>query len=416
MDEFYNTHENKNNNSEWRQDKMTYSFKKKIHWKTYLSIIIITSFINTAVVGGFLYYKFSSDLSKSTASLQNTAAATGFNTSPKSTTNNSGIMKTSSQSEYSTVDIAKKVGPSIVGIRVTVSNSRNSSMGFASSDSQVEGSGIILNKDGYIMTNYHVVQYSDPESSTGASSTMEVFLSDKRQAKAKFVGGDSENDLAVIKVELNNLPAAELGDSSTLQVGEPAIAIGNPLGMEFAGSVTAGVISALNRQVQTDDKTLNLIQTDAAINPGNSGGALLNSKGQVIGINTVKISETGVEGLGFAIPINDAKPIVEQLVQYGYVKGRPLIGISGQEITQVLSQQYKLPQGIYIVNVSPGSGADKAGIKKSDILVSLAGKDVKTMQDLENIKKNYKAGDSVDAVIVSNGVKKTVKLTFTEER
>jgi serine protease Do len=279
-----------------------------------------------------------------------------------------------------------------------------------------EGSGVIISKDGYIMTNYHVVEYADTRNYSGYNTTLEVFLPDGTQAKAKFIGGDEKADLAVVKIDVNNLPVAELGDSSKLEVGETAIAIGNPLGMEFAGSVTVGVVSALNRQVETEDKTLNLIQTDAAINPGNSGGALVNSQGQVIGINTIKISETGVEGLGFAIPINDAKPIVDQLIAFGYVKGRPLIGISAQEITKILSQQYSLPEGLYIIDVSPESGAAAAGIKKGDIIVSLAGKDVKTMKELDEVKKTYKAGDTVDIVIVRDGKNQSMKLTFTEER
>ncbi|MGE5604887.1 MAG: S1C family serine protease, partial [Bacteroidota bacterium] len=168
--------------------------------------------------------------------------------------------------------------------------------------------------------------------------------------------------------------------------------------------------------VSVEDRTLNLIQTDAAINPGNSGGALVNSEGKVVGINTVKISVPGVEGLGFAIPINDAKPIVNQLIEYGYVKGRPLIGISGQEITQSLADYYNLPVGIFIVRVEPNSGADKAGIRKKDIMISLAGKKVTSMQDVNTIKKSYKAGDTVNTVIVRGKKKINLKLTFSEER
>jgi len=197
-------------------------------------------------------------------------------------------------------------------------------------------------------------------------------------------------------------------------VGEPAVAIGNPLGMEFAGSVTVGVVSALNRKV--DNETLNLIQTDAAINPGNSGGALVNSQGQVIGINSAKISETGVEGLGFAIPIDEAKPIINQLILNGYVKGRPNLGIDGQEITSTLARWYNLPVGIYVTNVTAGGGADNAGIARGDILVTLGGKTVATQQDLDNIMSGYKAGDSANAAIVRDGSKMTVKIKFTEEK
>ena len=264
------------------------------------------------------------------------------------------------------------------------------------------------------MTNYHVVQYADPKQN--AKTTLKVYLPDKREATAKFIGGDSDNDLALIQIDLKNLPVAELGDSSQLEAGEPAVAIGNPLGMEFAGSVTFGVISALNRQVNTGDKTLTLIQTDAAINPGNSGGALVNSKGQVIGINSIKISTSGVEGLGFAIPMNTAKPIIDQLKSYGYVKGKPFIGISTQEVSEDVSQMYDIPVGLYVMSVTSGSAADKAGIKKGDVITSLDGTKVKTMNDIDSIKKKHKAGDTVNAVISRNGQNVNVKLTFDEAK
>lgn len=312
-------------------------------------------------------------------------------------------------------EIAKSIGPAMVGIRTTVISSAHPF--FAESETtRSEGSGVIISKDGYILTNYHVVSEADPRHQDHQKVALEVFLPDKRQVKAKFVGGDSLNDLAVVKIDLKNLPTATLGDSSRLKVGEQAVAIGNPLGLEFAGSVTAGVISALNRTISVEERTLNLIQTDAAINPGNSGGALVNSEGKVVGINTVKISVPGVEGLGFAIPINEAKPIIDQLIKYGYVKGRPLIGISGQEITQSMAEYYNLPVGIFIVKVQPNSGADKAGIRERDVMISLAGKRVTTMNDLNTVKKSYKAGDTVNAVVIRGKKKINLKLTFSEER
>ena len=394
----------------------TYRHKKKSNLKTYIALVLITSIISSSIVGGILYSSFSAKLNSQAAAQTSSALFTNNGNSAQAV--KTGTTSSSNGNMYSAVDIAKKVGPSIVGVRMTVTSSISQYFrgGNQQQDTTSEGSGIIISSDGYIMTNYHVVEYADPKSGVSSQALLEVFLPDGKQAQAKFIGGDDENDLAVIKVNLTNLPVAELGDSSKLEVGEPAVAIGNPLGMEFAGSVTVGVISALNRQVETEDKTLNLIQTDAAINPGNSGGALVNSKGQVIGINTVKISETGVEGLGFAIPVNDAKPIVQQLVKYGYIKGRPFIGISGQEITQVMSARYGLPVGIYIVDVTSGSGAQKAGIEKGDVLVSLAGKAVKTMSDVNTIKKGYKAGDTVDAVIVRNGSKINLKITFSEDK
>lgn len=320
------------------------------------------------------------------------------------------------ENSKSIAEIAQKAGPSIVGIRMTVATTLDRFFEVQGQPARSEGSGVIISKDGYIMTNYHVVGNADPRNDNHKKVTLEVFLPDKRQTNATFIGGDPLNDLAVIKINLKNLTVAELGDSSKLKVGEPAIAIGNPLGLEFAGSVTAGVISALNRTISVEDRTLNLIQTDAAINPGNSGGALVNSEGKVIGINTIKISVSGVEGLGFAIPINNARPIVEELIKHGYIKGRPLIGISGREITEAMADYYNLPVGIFIVNVERGSGAAKAGIRKRDIMTSLAGKKVETMLDINEIKKAYKAGDTVKTVVVRGKKKLTLQLTFSEAR
>ncbi len=386
--------------------------RREHNFKKYIAVALISSIMSGSLVGGGLYYSFSKQLEKQNASLEtlSTLSTLSNNSNPGT------AVVTADYSNASVVTkIAREVGPSIVGIRMTIKTNQRSF--FSSSGlSSGEGSGIIISKDGYIMTNYHVVQYADPKLVAGSNTTLEVFLSDGTQAKAKFIGGDKETDLAVIKVELNNLPVAVLGDSSKLQVGELAVAIGNPLGLEFAGSVTTGVISALNRSIQSADTTQNLIQTDAAINPGNSGGALLNSRGEVIGINSAKISEEGVEGLGFAIPVNDAKPIINQLMMFGYVKGRPLFGISGQDVTETISRAYGLPLGIYVAEVSSGSGAANAGINVGDVLTSIDGKEVKTMKDLNTIKKNYKPGDTVTVTVVRNGKALNLRLTFTEQR
>jgi len=390
------------------------SLKRK--FLTYLSLVLSTSIVTSFIVGGAMYSSFSKKLNEQTGAVQNTITqnSTGTQTTASSKSITGTNLLSSTSGDLTVAQIAKKVGPSIVGIKMQVNTGRQSSI-FGSSSSDSEGSGIIISADGYIMTNYHVVQYADP-SSNYKNATLTVYLPDKREAKATFVGGDSSNDLALIKIDLKNLTVAELGDSSTVEVGDPAVAIGNPLGMEFAGSVTSGVISALNRTLDTGDVTMNLIQTDAAINPGNSGGALLNSKGQVIGINSAKISVTGVEGLGFAIPINTAKPIIEQLKNYGYVKGKPLVGISAQEVSEEISSMYGIPVGVYIVDVSPNGAAAKAGIKKGDVLVKLDGKEIKTMADIDAVKKLHKAGDTVSAVVSRNGSNVTVQLTFTEDK
>ena len=404
--------------------------RKKGKIVTYIALVLVTSMVSSITVGGILYNKFSKDLGsvrlaalsantpsgqvlkENGQSLQSSGQNVSDGAQAVTAASRDNLVKTALVKGSDVTSIAKKVGPSIVGIRMTVNSSRRSY--FGTSGSQSEGSGIIISKDGYIMTNYHVVSNADPKSGTSANTVLEVFLPDGRNAKAVFKGGDSKTDLAVIKVDFSNLPVAELGDSSTLEVGELAVAIGNPLGMEFAGSVTVGVVSALNRTVEMEEKTMNLIQTDAAINAGNSGGALVNSQGQVIGINSVKISASGVEGLGFAIPINDAKPIVDQLLMYGYVKGRPAIGISPLEITDTMSKFYNIPLGIYIQDVTAGSGAAKAGIQKGDILVAMGGKAVESLADLDKTMEGYKSGDTVSVTVVRDSVKKNLQLTFDE--
>lgn len=420
-----------------------YKPQKKSRPLSYIAIVLVTSIVSSLTVGGVLYNKFSAELKAvEQAASDNTAVVeqavseaisgrlqlygsqgdTGSAlTDAQGPTSDSvkgsdvdSLINTALLKGSDVTAIAKKAGPSIVGIRMTVAGTRRNFYGF--SNSQVgEGSGIIISKDGYIMTNYHVVSSADPKSGQSSNTVLEVFLPDGREAKAAFKGGDEKTDLAVIKIDLKNLPAADLGDSSELEVGELAVAIGNPLGMEFAGSVTVGVISALNRTVTMGDKTMNLIQTDAAINEGNSGGALLNSSGEVIGINSAKISASGVEGLGFAIPINDAKPIVDQLIDFGYVRGRPFIGISGREISSVYASYYDLPEGILITDVTSNSGAQKAGIKAGDVLVSMDGKDIKTMEDLDAVKEAHKPGDTVTVIVSRNESRVILKLTFGEE-
>ncbi len=378
------------------------------------AVLLMCCMVTGFAAGGAVYLKLSGEMNKlqeTVANLSENYIITGHN---DFTFENAFML--ASDNGSAVTSIAKKVGPSIVGIRMVTQSPRSWYYGDAMSQSKYEGSGIIISSNGYIMTNYHVIQYADPKNSISKNTALEVFLPDNRQAIAKFIGGDQRSDLAVIKIEMDNLPEAKLGDSDALEVGELAVAIGNPLGLEFQGSVTAGVISALNRTISIDDRTLNLIQTDAAINPGNSGGALVNAKGEIIGINTAKISLSGVEGLGFAIPMNEAKPIIDQLIMFGYVKGRPFVGISGREITDSISRQYNLPVGIYILEVVPDSGAEKAGIRKDDILVSIAGKDIRTMKDLDNIKETYKANDTVDVIIVRNGRRLNLSLTFSEER
>ena len=310
--------------------------------------------------------------------------------------------------------IANKVGPSVVGIKV-VRNTVNTVLKRTVAE-EFQGSGIILTEDGYIVTNYHVVSDADIRNENAKNNELTVFLPDGEEVEAKYIGGDSSKDIAVIKINKNNLDPAILGDSANLKVGEIAVAIGNPLGIEFAGSVTGGYISALNRTIELDSDMFNLIQTDAAINPGNSGGALVNSFGEVIGINTAKISISGVEGLGFAIPINDVKPIVSDLIQYGYIKGKAFIGIVGRDITEEMALWYEMPAGVYVLSVNEGFSADIAGIQKSDIIIELAGEKVVSMKELETIKNKYLAGDKISIKYIRNDKECEKKLVLSEDK
>ena len=224
-----------------------------------------------------------------------------------------------------------------------------------------------------------------------SDAKIEVYLpADSGQTKpytATVVGKDSKTDLAVIKISASGLPVAELGDSDSLKVGELAVAIGNPGGLEYMGSVTVGVISGLNRTIAIEDNgNTKLIQTDAAINPGNSGGALVNSQGQVIGVNSAKVAEQGFDGMGFAIPINQAKTIVDSLIKTGYVQGRPLLGVSiDQTFDAAAAKQNNVPVGCYVASVQTPSGAATAGIKAKDIITKIDGKAVATFDELENL-------------------------------
>jgi len=284
------------------------------------------------------------------------------------------------------VPISEKVLPSIVAIKVkaTVTTFFGSQM-----ESQGTGSGIIYDSQGHIVTNNHVVENA---------SDLVVVLNDGTELPAQVVGRDALSDLAVVKVDGKDLQAAEFGDSSKLQVGELAVALGSPMGTDFAGSVTAGIISGLNRQVSVGEKTMQLIQTDAAINPGNSGGALVNSQGQVIGINTVKLAESAVEGMGFAIPVNEAKPIIEQLISDKKVI-RPSLGITGSTITEEDASTYGIPQGVYVHDVSAYGAAERAGLKQGDIITAMDGKKILTIDELVEAISGHKVGDIVTVTV-----------------
>lgn len=302
------------------------------------------------------------------------------------------------------VAAAKKVGPAVVGI--TNKAYMRDFFNRVKLAERGTGSGVIYDKEGYIATNNHVVE--------GASEII-VSLPDGRTLKGKVLGADAATDLAVVKIEADNLTVAEFGDSDTLQVGEPAIAIGNPLGIEFRGSVTAGVISALNRSIELGERKFNLIQTDAAINPGNSGGALVNADGEVIGINSAKIAAGGVEGIGFAIPINTAKPILQELASRGRI-ARPYLGASlmDKDIAARYGFEINLHGGIFLVKVVPNSPAAKAGIRAGDIILDFNGAKVGTALELRTKLAECKVGESVEVTIMRDGAAQSKTVVLEE--
>lgn len=309
--------------------------------------------------------------------------------------------------------VAEKVLPSIVGIEVEFPVT--SSFYKMTSTSTSSGSGIIISEDGYILTNNHIVTSSSSSYyySLGEASSVKIYLyEDETPYEAKIVGNDEKTDLAVLKIEKGNLTPAVLGDSDSIKVGEFAMAIGNPIGLQ--SSVTCGVISALNRNIKTADATYNVIQTDAAINSGNSGGALVNSEGKVIGINTLKVSSTGVEGIGFAIPINSTKDIYAQLIESGKVK-RPYIGITGQTINEETAKKHSLVVGVYIREVSTFSPAEKAGLKVGDVITNIDNKEITTINELTDIILSHKIGDTVTISYYRNGNTTNINITLEEE-
>ncbi len=302
-------------------------------------------------------------------------------------------------------EIAKKTGPSIVGISCTMVTQTF----FGTQESSSGGSGIIIDANGHIVTNYHVIE---------GAKTIKVKLTSGNEYDAKLVGGDEKTDIAVIKIEAKeDIKVAAIGNSNEVEVGELAVAIGNPLASELFGTVTAGVISGVNRTMMVGQREMTLIQTDAAISPGNSGGALINKYGEVIGINSVKLVESAAEGLGFAIPINEAVPIVQDLMKYGYVKGRPMIGVSVREITPELAYYNNLlvDYGLYVMSVTENSGAEKAGITRGDIIIKINDKKVTTSNEMNKIRDEHKAGDTVKLTVLRAGRETLVSVKLTED-
>ena len=291
---------------------------------------------------------------------------------------------------------------SVVAISTTIQS------GYSSGHSS--GSGFILTEDGYVITNYHVVE---------DATAIDVVMHDGSEYAAELVGKDSSNDLAVLKIEATGLPAATLGSSRDLVIGDMVVAIGNPLG-ELASTQTVGYVSGIDREVSTSGSitTISMIQTDAAINPGNSGGPLFNMYGEVIGITTAKYSGTtgsgaSIEGIGFAIPIDDVEPLINDLIDYGYVTGA-YMAVTVQDMDSESADMFGLPTGAYIVSVEKGGAAERAGIQPKDIVIGLDNHEISNVTELTRALRNYKAGDTATVTLLRSGREMTVEITFDE--
>ena len=294
--------------------------------------------------------------------------------------------------ELTAQEIYQRVNPSVVTVMVQLD------------DSVSVGTGVIFRADGYILTNYHVL-------AGGRDCT--VAMDTGRTYEAQYVAGDERNDLAVLKVELTGLPAATFGDSDQLVVGDKVYAIGNPLGVELRGTLTDGIVSAINRDVQVDGRTMTLVQTNAALNSGNSGGPLINACGQVVGINTIKMSSdySNVEGLGFAIPSASIRRLVNDLLTYGEIQPEPSFGVT---VLQTGARLEEDVWGLEVLEVTPDSAADRAGIRTGDFILSAAGREVSSSQDLLRIRRQLYVGDQVTMEIWRDGQRMEVTLTLTD--
>lgn len=294
-------------------------------------------------------------------------------------------------------EIYKKCIGSVVSITASSQSGKSS------------GTGIVLSADGYLITNHHVIENAQ---------VIAVQTSDERQFQASIIGSDEASDLAVLKVDATDLQPAEFGDSGKLAVGDRVVAIGDPLGAQLRGTMTSGIVSAINRDLEVNDRTMTLIQTDAALNNGNSGGPLINCYGQVIGINTMKLRSyysTTAEGLGFAIPMAVAKPILEELMENGYVAGRPAIGISYDTLPLAFRIYYNLPEGVYISAVYDGSDAQAKGVTAGDIITAVNGTRVTSIDELNRVKNQFTAGDSITLTLYNGGSYRDVEVTLIDQ-
>lgn len=379
--------------------------QKKGGWVKVLCLCLACALLGGVAGAALVDYRMSDRLDALEAGLQETQALK-LETQPIS----QPIIQNVSDGGLSAAEIYDIACQQVVGITSEVTYTNFFGM---SSSSAVSGSGFIVSENGYIITNYHVIEYAYQ-----GQATIEVILHDGTRYDATIVGAEESNDIAVLKIEASNLNAATLGDSDALQVGDRVYAVGNPLG-ELEFSMTTGYVSALDRLIATDanSDSINMFQIDAAVNSGNSGGPVYNALGQVVGVVTAKYSDTGVEGLGFAIPVNDAASISNDLITKGYVTGKAYMGIRLDErYNSMYSQYYGMPLGAYVYSVDSGSCAEKAGLRAGDIITALGEEAIEGMTDLKQAIKKFSAGDTTEITLYRAGEELKMSITFDEAK
>lgn len=388
------------------QGNVGYKPKNNTGLKVFAAVMTVVFLVTAAAFAGFILYSRSSR-NGGNAALDNDISSSSSESRRDGPQLSLENRPTADEEEYtdgvlSTEEIAAKVRPSVVGIQTYRTEYPMQVYG--------TGSGIIMSEDGYIVTNAHVV--------SGATGGILVILDNNEEYEAEVVGIDEKTDVAVIKIDASNLTAAEFGNSDELVVGERIVAIGNPTGMNLAGSVTQGIVSGLKRLISVTNEETNetiemeAIQVDAAINPGNSGGALINKYGQVVGINSSKMSSTQIEGIGFAIPISTAKPIVDDLIAYGYVRGRVLLGITYYPVSDAVGAMSGYTPGLWVQSVREDMDAYAKGLRAGDIITQIDGQDVRDSATVKGILSAKKPGDSVELTVVQQSISGKIK-TYT---
>lgn len=381
------------------------SEKKKHGFIKIVALILVCTILCAAAGAGSAYLVIDHYVGDKGPQNSTTVVLGGANNSSSTGTND--VDEPVNADELNGIDIYKIAEKQVVGVSTTYTTKNIFGQ---ESTSAVSGTGFVISEDGYILTNYHVIEYS-----VTYGYELKVTFKSGESYTAEIIGHYEANDVAVIKIDAEGLSPVTFGNSDKMQVGEKVYCVGNPLG-ELDFSMTSGYLSALDRLIATDNyTTINMFQMDAAVNSGNSGGPVYNDRGEVIGIVTAKYSESGVEGLGFAIPINDAVNIAKDLIEYGYLTGQAFLGVNVKDVESYVTNYYDIPKGAYIESITAGSCAEKAGIQAQDIIIGIDDYEISSVEQLKRTLRKYSAGDTATVKVYRSGAgTMDIKVTFDE--